>query len=889
MLRLAHAWSPASPADGDGANPNKEEARGPVGRPGSHRSALLRDVLFLVLLAGSVLLLGNFAVVRTIMQPRAHLIGLGVAAEVGAIHDAVTRLPPAQRLPWIRQLVRESRGSLVLASSGPGIMRPPANSIQADTLKVIQQRLPHMVIGLVDGDPPDLWFAMPGDGGELIWLKFPTAHVADRTGMLVAAWGSGGVLVVLGSLAAIGWRQQLRVRRAGADLARLEAASAHGSDANDPVTTAFPHSAPVDLPAVDSLEDVVRMMSVRMADIDKQRDEALEAAARQLAGVVEEVPDAATGAPSLSAMGRIAGEFQVFARRQRLAQEPARQVDLNALVERATVQAPFGVMLGLAPVPPLTLRPAAVEHLLDNLLRNALTHGGGQAVLTTGEEGDWVVLRVMDRGEALSDEELAMVGRPFYRSEAARANGPGSGLGLALARHVAQMHGGELRVARRDGGGLVVELRLPVPKEESPGASGPPPRRSHWPAWTGLVGDVTLLAVLYVGALALGLSLLAHTVMQPNVQASTRLWTNLIGMISATYEALPANARPAFLQDLERHSGGAVHEADPAGFTIAEPLLEGARTALQGIRSARPDLEITTSPIPDPAMWVRMPAVAGQPAGPWLRLDAPHYSSDLVAVFLGLMLLVAASAAFLAVRARRRLDWAAQSLGHGQAQFQAEARAHGESQAMVDSLGAVRERFERVCRHLSQAKYEQEVLLARLLQDLRVTIGGLGNDGSPLQPIPAGADRLAGALHVLEQLAHAAGESGTRLAQVTELLCELQAGAAHAGGPAIRVSPGAVPPAALESDEARRLLSAILHYLLEQHLQSLALSSAFHNGWVVVRFTGNGGRSDAGAAAQALQATCRTAESHGGFMRFGQVPGGGGVEVDLLLPPAFRT
>lgn len=848
------------------------------------RSHALRDGLFLALLATCVLLFGNFAAVRAVMQPRAQLMGVSTAAEIGAIHDAYLRVPPPQRLAWVEQLVAASRGGLILGPQGPDALITPRISIQAETMRVLQQQVPDIPVGFSEGGGnPQVWFALPDEGGDLLWLRIPVVNAAELTGILFAAWGSGGVLVVLSGLAVMGWRQQRRLRGAGNALAQVEAGVPQGPMARL-VSTPAP---PADLPEVQSLEELVRVMSGRMQRLESQRDQALLSAAREFRAVLRDAAADPLQAHRLGAFDRIAGQWVDFATRGRWVAQPVQPVDLNALVERTTRRAPVGVTLGLAPIPPLALRPAAIECLLDNLLRNALTHGGGQVVLTSAEEGDWVVLRVMDRGEPLADDELAMMGRPFYRTEAARADGVSAGLGLALAHDIAQLHGGDLRVLRREGGGLAVEVRLPRPQDEESAALARPVVRRPRPAWVGLLGDMAWLAVLYLGALALGLSLLTRTVLEPNLQASSRIWVNVLRGMTAAYVTLPAEARPAYLLDLQRHSGGLIQVSDPAQFTVSPPLFRGARVTLDEIQRGLPDLALAASPLPDSALWVRMPADAGQSPGPWLRLRTRMYSTDQAFIILGVGLLVAASAAYLALRARRRLDWAAQALREGGADLQSQARAHGENRAMVEGLMSVRQRFVSACERLAQARDEQGQLLARVVQDLRASTGALRREGGPSLGLAACADGLQRAIEGLAWLAQCAGQPGQTRVQVNELLAAWPIEPAVAARHPVRWLLGAVPPVALGEDEARRILGGILGYLLAQPQDRLEVSSTHESGWVVVRFTERGGRTDPGAATQALVQTCHLAEAHGGFMRFGRAPDRGGAQVEVLLPAAL--
>ena len=73
---------------------------------------------------------------------------------------------------------------------------------------------------------------------------------------------------------------------------------------------------------------------------------------------------------------------------------------------------------------------------------------------------DGQALRVSDRGIGIPPEELATVAtRPFRAANA--AGFPGSGMGLHTARFIAHLHGGDLTIENRSGGGLTVTVVLP--------------------------------------------------------------------------------------------------------------------------------------------------------------------------------------------------------------------------------------------------------------------------------------------------------------------------------------------------------------------------------------------------------------------------------------------
>jgi signal transduction histidine kinase len=125
-----------------------------------------------------------------------------------------------------------------------------------------------------------------------------------------------------------------------------------------------------------------------------------------------------------------------------------------------------------------------VSQLVANLLENAVRHGkeGGSIAVSLAPApagaGGGAVLEVMDDGPGIPPEERERVFRRFHRLDVARST-PGSGLGLALVRAVAELHG--LQVALEDaapGGGLRVRVEFPpprgAPRESALGKRGSP-------------------------------------------------------------------------------------------------------------------------------------------------------------------------------------------------------------------------------------------------------------------------------------------------------------------------------------------------------------------------------------------------------------------------------
>lgn len=144
--------------------------------------------------------------------------------------------------------------------------------------------------------------------------------------------------------------------------------------------------------------------------------------------------------------------------------EATQQVDLMAMLE--TLQIDFrdtghAVDIKGALAQPYVGRPLALRRCLTNLVENAIRYGG-RATIELEDTAKQVVVRIVDDGPGMPDEELERAFEPFYRGERSRSRETGgTGLGLGIARNIARAHGGELVLKNRPGGGLEAHLSLP--------------------------------------------------------------------------------------------------------------------------------------------------------------------------------------------------------------------------------------------------------------------------------------------------------------------------------------------------------------------------------------------------------------------------------------------
>ncbi len=119
-----------------------------------------------------------------------------------------------------------------------------------------------------------------------------------------------------------------------------------------------------------------------------------------------------------------------------------------------------------------------IRQVLMNLLGNAVkfTPREGTIVVTITELESAVSVSVVDDGPGIPPEDIRRVFREFYRADGSTAREEGSGLGLTIARHIVNLHGGHIEVRRPESGGA--DFRFLVPKETGAAESLPVDIRS---------------------------------------------------------------------------------------------------------------------------------------------------------------------------------------------------------------------------------------------------------------------------------------------------------------------------------------------------------------------------------------------------------------------------
>ena len=337
---------------------------------------------------------------------------------------------------------------------------------------VTTRLLPHGPAAAENGAP----WGPPPAGGPSLGDALPTmpSLPPDLPGR--ALWVDYGlrVLVIgLGAFVGARWLSAPMTR-----LSRAADALAHGLDRQQP------------LPSLDEAHGtrevreaarVFNLMAHRLQEQFDARGMHLAAVSHDLRTPLarlrlrlEDLPAELTAASAgdIREMDELIDSTLAVLREQRSGGE-ARPVEMRALLEAiADDHAVGGADVTLAEGSPARAlgRPAALKRIVGNLVSNALRYGG-RARLAVTQDAHGVRVTVDDDGPGIPLEELEQAFRPWVRLQGSHARA-GHGLGLAIARDLAERDGGQLTLANREGGGLRATLRLPPAPSVSPPTRG---------------------------------------------------------------------------------------------------------------------------------------------------------------------------------------------------------------------------------------------------------------------------------------------------------------------------------------------------------------------------------------------------------------------------------
>ena len=405
-----------------------------------------------------------------IARPRAALAARHFASHLKTVHAALQTMDEAQAREFLARIA-EQDGIRIVAVRGTERLRPapdrPALRAFRDHIHDTFGPAADVYVRPADegaGRPRVLWVKLPA-GERQYWVSFPRGRVERDPLTAVIAWAIAGLAIAILASFLIVWR----LNRPLNDLARAAGAVGRGGDP-PPVPERGPAEIRELARAFNQMKDDLRAASRERATFLAGVSHDLRTPLARLRLDLEMLdgeidPDTQHGMVSdVDDMAAIIDQFVDFARSE--AAEPPAAVDVGELAvdcARRAARSGIEVKRELAEVPVMIGRPLAMRRLLDNLITNAARHGGGDVTLRTANDPNGLVVAVLDRGPGIAAGEAERLRQPFTRGDAARGGASGAGLGLAIVDRIARIHGAQLDLLPREGGGLEARVTFPSP------------------------------------------------------------------------------------------------------------------------------------------------------------------------------------------------------------------------------------------------------------------------------------------------------------------------------------------------------------------------------------------------------------------------------------------
>ena len=439
--------------------------------------SLLARTALVILLALLASQLASVLLFRYYSQlPRVQFFAAGYLSHLKTIRAALEVVPLSQHREFLLKL-REERGIRVMPPQRVTEALDPAPDVPA--IRAVRERL-HEQFGpeadifvyqrpprqqpSTDGKqttpPPSLITKLPV-GASYYWVVFPRNRVIEPDFSIAwIGWGVLGAILSLVGAVFLMWRVNRPLE------ALASAAREFGQGKNPPPVTEM---GPGEVRAV---ANAFNQMRTGLTRLDQERATFLAGVSHDLRTPLsrlrlglEMLPaDPATRSDlekDIRDINLVIDQFLDFARDE--SSEPAQRMDLTQLAQGAVERAArmhVSAKTDLVDLPPLMLRPVAMQRAIDNLINNAVRHGGGDILIQTRRESadGPSILSVFDRGPGIPANEVERLKKAFTRLDSARSGESGAGLGLAIVERIARMHGAKLDLLPQAGGGTEARL-----------------------------------------------------------------------------------------------------------------------------------------------------------------------------------------------------------------------------------------------------------------------------------------------------------------------------------------------------------------------------------------------------------------------------------------------
>jgi two-component system osmolarity sensor histidine kinase EnvZ len=430
---------------------------------------------FLLLSALTGLSMGSWIGMFSVFQrgPQVQQTADLVVSVVTITKAALTHSAPELRRELLFELVSNEGIRVVTLENTDVVDPPPGNALMPEIAALVRDKLgaDTRFSSRVNG-VSGFWVSFKIDEDKY-WLMLERDRLAGLTRVQWLGWASVvGVLSLLGAA--------LISSLVNLPLARL----------TDAARAVAQGKRPAPLPEKGSQEIIeanrsFNQMVEDLAQVEKDRAVILAGISHDLRTPLTRMqlelemasltPDAREGMQSdIAQMDAIIGQFLDYAKPTEAATFVA--VDLSELLRDSAREAErmpdVRVTTAIEPDVHALGNATDLKRVINNIIENARRYGRTQGLGVTEIEiacrvkstghGRRAVVDIGDHGVGVPDDQIVQLLKPFTRLDSARGQANGAGLGLAIVERVITRHNAELYVRNRDGGGLVVQLALPL-------------------------------------------------------------------------------------------------------------------------------------------------------------------------------------------------------------------------------------------------------------------------------------------------------------------------------------------------------------------------------------------------------------------------------------------
>lgn len=424
-------------------------------------SLFARMLLTLVGTFGLFAVATFFLIVYFALYPLAQRSAADLAGIMVLSARTLVQLPPELREGYRQRLAQdyELRFSEARPVPDPNPYFFPYIEPLEDALVERLGRPVETVATLADGER---WFWVALDAGDrVVWTGFPRQRLRTRPVEGLAVIAGLALLLILASAT-------LLARRITQPLSRLCAAAAEVARGRSP--NPLPETGPAELKSLASqfnemgrqVHELLANRTILLAGISHDLRTPLTRLRLAISMLPADAPGDLTSRMErdIEEMNGLIGQSVDFARN--LGAGHPEELDLGRLIGDLVADRPRVIWQPQRPCW-WRLDGLALRRILGNLLENALRYSRDPVEIHLDCGGASPVVSISDWGPGIPEAEREAVFRPYYRLEQSRSRQTGgSGLGLAVARHLADANRIELHLGVRRGGGTVARVQLPA-------------------------------------------------------------------------------------------------------------------------------------------------------------------------------------------------------------------------------------------------------------------------------------------------------------------------------------------------------------------------------------------------------------------------------------------